>query len=116
VEAVAAVADEADLAVEAFEAPVGEAEADGGEDSVAVSAQGPGEPDERVQARPAGPCEPGVEVRRGEGRVVEVVEQPELLAQQEGAIQAPVVGLDLGERRELADALALGGLQTSGCP
>ena len=35
-EAEAAVADQADLAVEAFQAAVGEAEADGGEDAVAV--------------------------------------------------------------------------------
>jgi hypothetical protein len=38
-----AVADQADLAVEAFEAAVGEAEADGGEDAGAVRAQGAGE-------------------------------------------------------------------------
>ena len=49
-EAEGAVADQADLAVEAFEAAVGEAEADGGEDAVAVLAQGAGEADERPAA------------------------------------------------------------------
>jgi hypothetical protein len=50
VEAEAAVADQADLAVEAFEAAVGEAEADGGEDPVAVRSQRARETDERLQA------------------------------------------------------------------
>jgi hypothetical protein len=49
VEAVAAVADQADLAVEAFEAAVGEAEADGGEDPVAVGSERAGEADERPE-------------------------------------------------------------------
>jgi hypothetical protein len=49
VKAEGAVADEADLAVEALEAAVGEAEADGGEDAVAVLAQGAREPDERFE-------------------------------------------------------------------
>ena len=49
VEAEGAVADQADLAVEALEAAVGEAEADGGEDAVAVLAQGAREADERLQ-------------------------------------------------------------------
>jgi hypothetical protein len=44
-------------------------------------------------------------------RVVEVVEQPELLAQQEGAVEPAVLGLDFGERGELADRLALGRLE-----
>jgi hypothetical protein len=43
------VADEADAAVEAFEAAVGEAEADGGEDAGAVAADRAGELDERRQ-------------------------------------------------------------------
>ena len=50
-EAEGSVADQADLAVEAFEAPVGESEADGGEGPVTVSAQGSGEPDERAYVR-----------------------------------------------------------------
>ena len=50
VEAEGAVADQADLAVEAFEAAVGEAEADGGEDAVAVGAERACEADERRQA------------------------------------------------------------------
>ena len=51
VEAEGAVADEADAAVEAFKAAVGEAEADRGEDAVAVAADGAREPDERAQPR-----------------------------------------------------------------
>jgi hypothetical protein len=49
VEAEAAVADQADAAVESFEAAVVEAEADGGEDAFAVAADRAGELDERVE-------------------------------------------------------------------
>ena len=45
-----AVADQADLAVEAFEAAVGEPKADGGEDAVAVRSERAREPDERAKA------------------------------------------------------------------
>ena len=45
-EAEAAVADEADAAVEALEAAVGEPESDGGEDPFAVAADGARKPDE----------------------------------------------------------------------
>ena len=47
VKAEGAVADQADLAVEAFVARIGEAEADGGEDAVAVGPKRPGDSDER---------------------------------------------------------------------
>jgi hypothetical protein len=47
VEAEGAVAEQADLGVQALEPAVGEAEADGGEDPVAAGAQGAGELDER---------------------------------------------------------------------
>ena len=48
---------------------------------------------------------------RREGPVGQVVEQPELFAQQEGAIEPAVLGLDVGERGELADRLMFGSLQ-----
>jgi hypothetical protein len=79
VEAEAAVADEADAAVEAFEAAVGEAESDRGEDAGAVASDRAREPDERMQARPRGPREPGVEVSGRERWVLELVEQPQFL-------------------------------------
>ena len=50
-----------------------------------------------------GPGQPGVQVRGREARVVEVVEQPQLFAQQEGAVERAVGLLDLAERGELAD-------------
>src|ERR671910_1362571 len=50
-------------------------------------------------------------MRWRQARVVEVVEQPQLFAQQEGAVERAVGLLDLIQRRELADRLALGGLQ-----
>ena len=59
-EAEGAVADQADLAVEAFEAAIGESEADRGEDAVAVAAEGAGEPDEGAQPAAGGPGEPGI--------------------------------------------------------
>src|SRR5215216_6077562 len=46
VEAEGAVADQADLGVQSFEAGVGESEADGGEDAVLVAADGARELDE----------------------------------------------------------------------
>jgi hypothetical protein len=105
------VADEADLAVEALEAAVGEAEADGGEDAVAVGAQGAGQGDERGEPGSGCPGQPGVEVRGRQRGAVEVVEQPELFAQQEGAVEALVGVLDVAEGGELSDGLALGRLE-----
>ncbi len=60
-EAEAAVADQADAAVEAFESSVVEAEPEGVEDPVAV-ADGARELDERVQAGSGCPGQPDVEV------------------------------------------------------
>ncbi len=118
VEAEAAVADQADAAVEAFQAPVGEAEADCGEDAGAMTADGLGELDERRQPGSGGPGQPGVEVRRRDRRVIEVVEQPQLFFEQERAVERPVGVLDLAELGELVDCLLLGGISavTSGCP
>ena len=106
-----AVADEADLGVEAFEAAVGQAEADGSEDAVAVLTQGADGADERLEPGARGPGQPGVEVRRRECGVGQVVAQSQLLAQQEGAVEALVGLLDLPWRGELADGLVLGGLE-----
>jgi hypothetical protein len=50
VEAVAAVADQADAAVDAFEASVVESEADCGEDAGAMAADRAGELDERFES------------------------------------------------------------------
>src|SRR5215217_5258058 len=76
-----------------------------------VLAQGAGEADERSKARAAGPGQPGVQVRGRQCRVGQVVEQPEFLAQQEGAVEPPVVVLDFPEGGELADGLAFGRLE-----
>jgi hypothetical protein len=81
------------------------------QDAVAVGAQGAGERDERSESGARGPGQPGVEVRRREGRVVEVVEQSELLAQQEGAVEARVGLLDFAEGCQLAEGLAFGRLE-----
>jgi len=75
--AVAAVVDQADLAVETFELGVRQAELDGGEDAVAVGSDGPGQRDERGDAAAAGPGQPPVEMLRcvlGSGEAVEVAE------------------------------------------
>jgi len=79
VEAEGAVAEQPDLAVERLHAAVGQAEADGGEDAVAVAADGAGELDERLELRARRPGQPRREVRFGERAVLEVVEQPQLL-------------------------------------
>ena len=104
-EAEAAVADEADTAVESFEAAVVEAEADGGEDAGAVAADRWGELDERFEFRPRCPGKPRVEVRLRQSRIVKLVEQSELFLEQEGAEHRLVRLLDLGEQRELRDGL-----------
>jgi hypothetical protein len=78
VESEGAVADQADLGVEAFQAAVGEMEADRGEDAVAVLAQRARQLHERTQSGAGGPGEPGVDMVWGECRLGQVVEQPEL--------------------------------------
>lgn len=98
--------EQADLAVEAFEAAVGEAEAEGGEDPCFVAADGAGELDGRLELGARRPGPPGGQVLRGERRV-DLVEQPELVVEQ-GAVEAPAVVLDFGEAGELTDRLALG--------
>src|SRR3954468_18740765 len=66
---------------------VGEAEADGGEDAVRVAADRAREPNERDEPGAGRPGEPGVEVGRREPWVVELVEQPQLLFDEEGAVE-----------------------------
>ena len=74
-------------------------------DASAVLAKGAGEPDQGC------PDEPGVEMGGRERRIGQVVEQPQLLAQEKGAVEAAVGVLDFPERGELADRLMFGGLQ-----
>src|SRR5206468_2463308 len=59
----------------------------------------------------ARPGEPGVEVRRRERWVLEVVEQPERFFEQERAEHRLVGLLDLAEAGELGDRLLLGALE-----
>ena len=110
-EAEAAVADEPDAAVEAFKASVVEAESDRVENPVAVAADCSGELDEWLEPGSGGPGQPGVEVRRGERGILELVEQPQFLFEQERAVQRPVGLLDFAELGQLVDRLLIGGLQ-----
>jgi hypothetical protein len=107
VEPEAAVADEADAAVESFESAVVEAEPDRVEDPGPVAADRAGELDEWLESGPGCPAEPGVEVLGRERGVVEVVEEPELFLEQERAVERPVGLLDFAELRELIDRLLL---------
>jgi hypothetical protein len=50
-------------------------------------------------------------MRWREAPIVEVVEQAQLLAQQERAVERPVGVLDLAEGGELVDGLAFGRLE-----
>jgi hypothetical protein len=50
-------------------------------------------------------------VRRRERGVLEVLEQPQLLLEEEGAVEAAVGVLDFVQRGELTDGLVLRGLQ-----
>jgi hypothetical protein len=97
VEAEAAVADQADAAVEAFEAAVVEAESDRVEDPVVMASDGARELDEWLEPGPGRPCQPGVEVRWRERRVVELVEEPELLLQEERTVEGLIRLLDFAE-------------------
>ena len=108
-QAVAAVREQPDLVVQAFEAGVGESEADGGEDPVAVAAQGAGELDEGPEFGACGPGQPGVEVRGGLGGVGELVEGAQLFFEQVGAVERLVGGLDVRERSALGVVEVLGG-------
>jgi len=49
-------------------------------------------------------------VRRCERGILEVVEQPQFLLQEEGAVHRLVGVLDFAEQRELTDRLFLGAL------
>src|SRR3954451_9153644 len=51
-----------------------------------------GQRDEGPQSGARGPGQPGVEVRGRQASVVEVIEQPQLFAQQEGPVE-PAVGV-----------------------
>ncbi len=84
-----------------------ETEPDCVEDPFAVAADGARELDERLQAGTAGPGEPGVEVRRGERGVLEVIEKAELFFEQERAVERPVGLLDFPELGQLVDRLPL---------
>jgi len=81
-----------------------QAEADRGEDPGAVASDGPGELDERLELRARRPGQPRVEVFGGEAGG-DLVEEPELVVEQEGAVEAPVVVLDFGEPSELVNRL-----------
>ena len=70
-QAVAAVAEQPDLVVEAFQAGVGEAEADRGEDPGAVAAYGAPELDEGREFGARCPGQPRVEVCGRVGGVLE---------------------------------------------
>jgi hypothetical protein len=111
VKAEAAVADQAVAAVESFQAPVGQAEGDRGEDALAVCPDRACELDERLELAAGGPGQPGVEVLGREHRVLELVDQPEFLFEQEAAVERLVGLLDLVKQRELADRLLLGALE-----
>ncbi len=80
---------------------------DGGEDPGALGADRLCELDERLQAAPARPSQPGVEHRLGVlGR--HAVEGTQLLLQEVGAVERPVDGLDVGQLEALAAGQALG--------
>ena len=76
-----------------------------------MAADRAGELDEWLQPGSRRPGQPRVEVDRRERWVVEVVEQPELLLEQERAVQRLVGLLDLAELRELVDGLLGGALE-----
>ncbi|HEV2068227.1 MAG TPA: hypothetical protein VGR26_00365 [Acidimicrobiales bacterium] len=77
--AVAASVDQADLGVDAFEAAVGEAVLDSGDDAVEVLADLAGKVDERLEPGPFRRSAPGSEVAARRGRVNVSVERAQAL-------------------------------------
>ena len=94
---VAAVVDQPDLAVEAFEFAVAQAEFDGGEDAVAVGAHGLGQGDEGGDAAAAGPGQPPVQVGGGVGGVGEAVEVAQSFLELPAAVEHRAVAAQLVE-------------------
>ena len=98
---VAAVVDQSDLAVEAFELAVGQAELDGGQDAVAVGPDCLGQGQERGDAASAGPGQPPVEVGGCVGRVTESIEVAEAFLELPAALEHRVGASELVEHVEL---------------
>ncbi len=94
VKAEAAVGDQADAAVESLQASVDQAEGDRGEDAVTVQSDGARKLDERVELGSGCPGQPGIEMLGRRSGILELVEQPQLLLQQEGAVERAVGLLD----------------------
>ena len=102
--------EDVDLGVDALEATVGDGEADGGEDAVAVVAQRLGEPREGTELGATGPREPPLEVRRGAaGRAA--IERTQLLLEEVRAVHAAVELLNLDKTTEVLQVGILGRAQ-----
>ena len=86
--AVAAFVDEADLGVDAFEAAVGWAVFDGGDDAVKVGSDSAGEVDEGLEAAQRRGAPPGAQVPDRVGGVDAVVEVSEAFFEFPGAPEA----------------------------
>jgi hypothetical protein len=99
--AVAAVVDQADFGVGAFESAVGQALLDRGDDSLAVLAQGPGEFDDLGDAAAAGPAEPPGEVGSRVQGIGESVQVTQSFFELPAAVQDAALGLELTERLTL---------------
>jgi hypothetical protein len=106
--AVGAVVDEADLAVDAFEAAVGEASFDGGGDAVEVLADPFHEILERAEAAAKGSGAPCLEVGASVGRVDAAVELTELFFELPGPEQAVAAAAGLADEALLVGAEAFG--------
>ena len=95
-EAAGAVLDDADPVVEALHSTVGEAEAEDGEDALAVLAESASDLHEGGEVQAARPGEPGAEVLFGGPRSASV-EHPQLLLEQVGAEDVGVEARDGAE-------------------
>jgi hypothetical protein len=100
--AVAAVVDEADLAVEPLELAVGQAQVDSGQELVAVAADGARQVQHGRDAGAAGAGEPGVQVGVGTAAWGQPVQVAQRFLQDPGAEQDMAGAAQLGDRLALA--------------
>jgi len=111
VKPVGAAGDEPHLVVERLDSGVVDPQPDGGEDTVAVGADGAGQGDERLQPAAAGPGAPAVEQLGGlAGGEVAGEDRPQALLEPVGAPCRPTLAAQRAQGGGLLASQALGAL------
>src|SRR3981081_4326459 len=103
VEAVGAACDRAGLAVESLDAAFVQSRRDVANDSLDMSLDGLGELAKGLEARAVGPLNPSSQLLAGDVDLKPVENAGQTLLEEVGAIERPVVLLDVGELLFLVD-------------